>query len=283
LTPAIRRADCLPSSCSDTSPVDLQQSLLVEQEHAEWFLAERVVPGTEIHKDRDVTWVVHTGAAWRNAGIMVRLSPSSAARRIDTLLARYQRHRRGMALWISPSATPSNITDLLTARRLRCQKYYPAMIRDLADRTPSFQQPKELVIRRVIDPTEFRNTAHPAIGPLTTLLRRNAFERMRVLLSQPSARTRDYVAWLNGTPVGAIEVFVGSKCAGIHGLTVTERYQGRGIASALIERACIDIRDLGAERIGLLASTEGQRLYVRRGFHEVARFGYWYRSFQRDC
>jgi hypothetical protein len=96
------------------------------------------------------------------------------------------------------------ITDLLTARRLRCQKYYPAMIRHLADRAPSFQQPKELVIRRVIDPAEFRNTAHPAIGPPTTQPRRNAFERLRALLSQPPARTRDYVAWLNGTPVGAI-------------------------------------------------------------------------------
>ena len=106
---------------------------------------------------------------------------------------------------------------------------------------------------------------------------------MRALLSQPSSRTRDYVAWLKGTPVGSIEVFVGSKCAGIHGLTVPERYQGRGIASALIERACNESRDLGAERIALLASTEGQRLYVCRGFREVARFGYWYRSFQRDC
>jgi len=188
-----------------------------------------------------------------------------------------------MALWISPSATPSNITDLLTARRLRCQKYYPAMIRNLADRGPSFRQPKELVIRRVSDPTEFRHSVHPAIGPLTTQLRRNAFERMRALLSQPSARTHDYVAWLNGTPVGAIEVFVGSECAGIHGLTVPEQYQGQGIASALIERACIDVRALGVERIGLLASAEGQRLYVRRGFLEVAQFGYWYRSFQRNC
>jgi GNAT superfamily N-acetyltransferase len=58
---------------------------------------------------------------------------------------------------------------------------------------------------------------------------------------------------------------VGSTCAGIHGLTVLERYQGRGIASALIERACVDVRDLGAQRNGLLASTEGQRPYVRRG------------------
>ena len=91
---------------------------------------------------------------------------------------------------------------------------------------------------------------------------------MRALLSEPSARTLEYVAWLNGTPVGAIEVFVGSECAGIHGLTVPERYQGRGIASALIERACIDLRDRGADRIGLLASAEGQRLYVRRGFQK---------------
>jgi hypothetical protein len=31
----------------------------------------------------------------------------------------------------------------------------------------------------------------------------------------------------------------------------------------------------------LLASAKGQRLYEQRGFSEVGRFGYWYRSFQR--
>jgi GNAT superfamily N-acetyltransferase len=274
---------CLSQPCSGADPIDLQASLLVEREHAESFLAERRVPGAEIHHDRDITWVVHAGQAWRNAGIMVRFSPSSAARRIDTLLARYQRHRRGMALWISPSATPTNIADLLTARRLRCRKYFPAMIRNLADRAPSYHQPERLVIRRVTNLAEFRNTPHPAIGPLTTQLRRNAFERLRAVLSDPSARTRDYVAWLDQQPVGAIEVFVGPDCAGIHGLSVLDSYQRRGIASALLEHACLDLRDLGAHTIGLLATTEGQRLYVRRGFREVAQFAYWYRSFQRDC
>jgi GNAT superfamily N-acetyltransferase len=273
----------LSQSCSCAAPVDLQESLLIEREHSESFLAERAVPGAEVHQDRDITWVVHAGQTWRNAGIMVRFSPSSAERRIDTLLARYQRHRRGMALWISPSATPTNIADLLTARRLHCRKYFPAMIRNLADRAPSYHQPKRLIIRRVIDLAEFRNTPHPAIGLLTTQLRRNAFERLRALLSDPSARTRDYVAWLDHEPVGAIEVFLGSDCAGIHGLSVLDSYQRRGIASALIEHACDDLRELGAQAVGLLATTEGQRLYVRRGFRDVAQFGYWYRSFQRDC
>jgi GNAT superfamily N-acetyltransferase len=265
------------------TPVDLEQSSLVEREHAEWFKAERVVPGVEVHEDRDVTWIVHSGQAWRNAGIHIRFSPSSAARRLDAMIDRYQRHRRGMALWISPAATPTNITDLLTERRLRCRKYFPAMTRNLADRQTPFHQTKPLIIRRVSDLAEFQRTPHPAIGALTTQLRRQAFDRLRALLSEPLARSRNYVAWLNDEPVGAIEVYQGSACAGIHGLSVLDRYQRRGIASALIEHACDDLRSLGAKTIGLLATTDGQQLYARRGFREVARFGYWYRTFQRDC
>ena len=261
--------------------VDLDQALLVEQEHAESFVAERVVPGVEVHEDRDITWMVHSGQAWRNAGIMVRFSDSSAARRLETLIARYQRHRRGMTLWISPSATPANIGELLTARGLRCRKYYPAMIRTQRDRVAPIDTPKGLVIRRVTDLAAFRTTAHPAIGPLTTELRRAAFARLGALLSDTEERTRNYVAWLKDEPVGAIEIFVGSESAGVHGLSVLEAHQRRGIASALLEHAWEDVQDLGARSLGLLATSEGQQVYVRRGFREVARFGCWYRSFQR--
>ena len=141
---------------------------------------------------------------------MVRFSSASAARRLDTLIARYRRRRRGMTLWISPSATPANIGELLTERRLRCRKYYPAMICDLGDRVAPVQSPTQLVIRRVVDVEEFRKTAHPAIGPLTTELRRAAFARLRASLSDSSQRSRNYVAWLNGEPVGSIEIFMGS-------------------------------------------------------------------------
>jgi GNAT superfamily N-acetyltransferase len=155
-------------------------------------------------------------------------------------------------------------------------------MRVLADRVPRPKRCPGLSIRRVEDVREFEKTPHPAVGRLTTALRRVAFERLRALIGDSAGGTRDYVAWLDGTPVGAIEVFVGSASAGIHGLTVLERFQRRGIASALIESACDDLRATGVPTIGLLATTEGQRLYLQRGFREVARFGYWYRSFQRN-
>lgn len=128
---------------------------------------------------------------------------------------------------------------------------------------------------------EFERLPYPSIGPLTTTLRRVAFERLHRLLADRKGRTRAFVAWLDGQPVGAIELFHGTESAGVHGLSVLDRYQGRGIASALLEEGCREAGNEGFDHVALLATTEGQRLYQRRGFVEVGRFGYWYRSFQR--
>jgi GNAT superfamily N-acetyltransferase len=265
------------------APVNVERAELVERHHAEWFVAEHVVPGAEVHQERDLTWVVHAGLAWRNAGIMVRFSQASAARRLDAVLERYQEHGRGMALWLSPGATPPNITELLTQRRLRCRGHFPAMVRQLGHRTHRSRPSKQLDIRPVRDLEDFANTPHPSIGPLTTPLRRRAFERLAALVADAHGRTRHYVGWFNGVPVGALEMFLGSECAGIHGLSVLEGYRGRGIGTALIERGCEQARRDGATSVALLATNEGHRLYLRRGFEEVARFGYWYRSFQHRC
>jgi len=98
--------------------MNLEQALLVERHAAEWFRANAIVPGAELHDDPDVTWVVKPGSVWSNAGVMVRFSATSAGGRLATLVARYREDGRGMALWISPAATPDNLPELLRARRL---------------------------------------------------------------------------------------------------------------------------------------------------------------------
>jgi predicted N-acetyltransferase YhbS len=90
-----------------------------------------------------------------------------------------------------------------------------------------------------------------------------------------------FVAWRDGQPVGSSELFLGSACAGLHSLTVPEQYRQRGIGTALVEHTCAEAVLRGASTIVLLASSDGRPLYERCGFGAVARFGYWYRSFQR--
>jgi GNAT superfamily N-acetyltransferase len=256
-------------------------ALLVERHTAEWFSAQVVIPDAEVHEDPDITWVVHPGSIWSNAGTMLRFSPRSAGARLDTIVARYRRHGRGMGLWVSPAATPSNLSDLLRARRLRCRKRFPAMVRTL-NKTSARKSPSDgLQIRPVDDPDQFEKTPHPSVGPVTTPLRRRRLESLRTWVLDRSQRTRAYVAWLGGKAVGASVLFLGSESAGLHDLTVLEEFRGRGIGAALVEHTCQEAVRSGASTMVLLATSEGQRVYERAGFSEVARFGYWFRSFQR--
>ncbi|MGQ0736971.1 MAG: GNAT family N-acetyltransferase [Acidobacteriota bacterium] len=154
--------------------------------------------------------------------------------------------------------------------------------RTLNEPTAEGPDDRNIAIDRVLDAAPFEETPHPAIGQITTPIRRHELERLRALVSAETQRTRAYVAWIEGHPVGAIELFLGSQAAGVHGLHVSPAWQGRGVASALLEHVCGEAAQSRYSSLVLLASSEGQRLYVRRGFREVGRIAYWYRSFQRS-
>jgi GNAT superfamily N-acetyltransferase len=240
-----------------------------------------VVPGAEVHDDPDVTWVVQPGSIWGNAAVMVRFSEEEAPDRLDTMVERYRRHGRGMGLWISPEATPAHLSRLLRLRRIHCRKRFPAMIRDLGDRAPGPAMPRDLAIQIVGDHDEFRTVPHPSIGAITTDRRRQMLDGLRALVASAPARIVSLVARLRGAPIGASLLFLGSECAGLHDLTVAPEHRGRGYGAALLARTCREAWKRGASTMALLATSDGQRLYERSGFSEVARFGYWFRSFQR--
>jgi GNAT superfamily N-acetyltransferase len=224
---------------------------------------------------------VHPGRVWSNAGVMIRLTRASAPVRLDTLVKRYRAHRRGMGLWVSPLATPDTLLDLLRARGLRCRKRFPAMLRDLTKTLQPAPLPSGITIRAVTDVKPFHTTPHPSIGPLTTPLRRTAFESLRAILGGEPDRVRAFVAWSGTTPVGATLVYLGNECAGLNDVDVVDEYRHRGIGAALVDHSCRYAAEHGASSIVLLATGMGERVYARCGFVEVARFGYWYRSFQR--
>src|SRR5262249_39155400 len=69
---------------------DPEGALLIEREIAAWIEAQDVVPGAEVHRDPDVTWVVQPGHAWGNSGTLIRFTPESAPGRLDDLIRRYR-------------------------------------------------------------------------------------------------------------------------------------------------------------------------------------------------
>ena len=140
---------------------------------------------------------------------MIRIPDAHAAGRLDTLIARYRRHGRGMGLWLSPDARPADLPALLRARRFRCRKHFPAMVRTLSQPVERLEVPSTLVVQQVRDVKSFETTPHPAIGPPTTELRRQALGRLRAVVAAPASRIVPFVVSLGGAACGFKRVVSG--------------------------------------------------------------------------
>src|SRR5690349_8258969 len=92
-----------------------------------WYAAHADVPGMEVHRDPDVTWMLSNGATWFNSGTSLRLEQKTARKRLDQIFERYASHGRGIGLWVDDEAAPADLTDHLKRLGLRCKKHFPAM------------------------------------------------------------------------------------------------------------------------------------------------------------
>lgn len=68
---------------------------LVEQLTGEWMVAHHGIPGVELHRDADATWMLQAGGARATAGVALRFSEGVAGARLDEILATCRRHGRG--------------------------------------------------------------------------------------------------------------------------------------------------------------------------------------------
>jgi ribosomal protein S18 acetylase RimI-like enzyme len=72
-----------------------------------------------------------------------------------------------------------------------------------------------------------------------------------------------------GQPVGTIRLSLRDGAGAIHGFVVDSAHRGRGIGRDVLRRACVQLREQGAARVGLEVAVENDRalrLYTAAGF-----------------
>ncbi len=243
-----------------------------------WYAVQTDVPGVEVHRDPDVTWMLSNGAIRANSGTALRFSGASAARRLDQILNRFAQHGRGTGFWIDEDVTPQNIGELLKERGLRCRKRVSGMWCDLTQ-LPKIPVPKGIRIIRTPHHSMYLRHPHPYFGPITTAIRRHELNRLAHLAAQWPDRFFNFVALDPGNrPIGACSMFVNDAVAGFYDVGVLQQHRGRGIGSAMLAQALGFARDRDATQAVLLASGMGSGMCRRVGFREVCKIAYWYRS-----
>lgn len=246
-----------------------------------WYAAQADVPGMEVHRDPDITWMLSNGATWANSGVSLRFSSVNAGRRIDQILEYYAERGRAAGFWVDHEATPANIEELLKQCGLRCRKRFPGMRCDL-DELPKPPIPKGIRIIQTPHHSMYLRHAHPYFGPITTAIRRHELNRLAHLAAQWPKRFFDFVALAaDNRPVGACSMFLDDGVVGFYDVGVLEQERNKGIGSAIMAHALRFARQHNATQAVLLASGMGYGMYRRVGFREVCQIAYWYRALKR--
>jgi GNAT superfamily N-acetyltransferase len=241
-----------------------------------WYTAQADVPGIEVHRDPDITWMLSNGTTWSNSGTSLRFKASKAGHRLDQILKRYAQQGRGAGFWVDGDATPSEIEDLLKDRSLRCRKRFPGMWCDLA-KLPKIPVPDGIRILQTPHHSMYLRQPHPYFGPITTAIRRHELNRLAHLAAQWPKQFFDFVALAaDNRPVGACSMFVDESTAGFYDVGVLERDRTQGIGGAMMAHALRFARERGAMQAVLLASGMGYGMYRRAGFREVCKIAYWH-------
>ena len=243
-----------------------------------YYAAQAEVPGIELHRDPDITWMLSNGTTWSNSGTSLRFKAGNAGRRLNQILKRYAEHGRGAGFWVDDDATPADLTGHLKELGLRCRKRFPGMLCDLA-KLPKISVPEGIRIIQTPHHSMYLRHPHPYFGPITTAIRRHELNRLAHLAAQWPKRFFDFAALAaDNRPLGACSMFIDDSVAGFYDVGVLEEERNQGIGSAMMAHALRFARVQAATQAVLLASGMGCGMYRRVGFREVCKIAYWYRT-----
>lgn len=259
---------------TDTSPASLARAIAENFVAAYTLLAE--AHGTVRERDGITAIVTRIPVAEFNGVFRAMLPPDLARERVDAHIGEaldWLRAQGAPFSWyITHTTAPVDLPRLLEARGLRQSESSPGMAVDLTALNEEVPAPAGLEIAPVAHERELEvwvraSTAGFGMPDTYVAPIRAALDGLDL---GPSARSRLFVARLDGAPVGTAALILGGGAAGLYSIATLSAYRRQGIGAQLTLAALREARQRGY-RIGVLeASTMGRPVYERLGFRQYA-------------
>lgn len=250
------------------SAIDTNQTAL--------FSLLRGWPDAEFHQDDEILWVItRIPFPLFNAILNARLTAEKVDATIEAAIAR-GRSRNVPLLWsIGPETRPSNLAASLKAHGFTHVEDSPGMAADLATLNESLPTPPNCRIERVADSAAFAiwcDTVVAGFG-MPEFVKAPMREAFGSLALGPREPLRHYIGWLDGKPVAASSLLLGSGVAGIYNVATLAEARRQGIGAAITLAPLREARADGY-RVGILHSSPmGVGVYTRLGFREYCKIG----------
>ena len=214
--------------------------------------------------------------AFNNVVMHTRLPPDGAGELIGQALIHFRsRSVRRLSWWIEEGAQAADLRKQLVAHGLNFVEGGTGMAADLRALPADLATPAGLTIAPVEDKEALSQWAHIVntgfglpVWSETIWLALFAGLGFELPL-------RNYLATLNGQPVGASQLFLGAGVAGIYNVTCVPEARSRGVGTAITLAPLREARSLGFH-VGILqASHLGYNVYRRLGFRDFGKLSHY--------
>ena len=259
---------------------DLSTPTLVRAIKANWndyyyYLGR--APQAELHAGPHLTWLL-TGIpdTFNNVVLQTRLPSNGAGELIGGALAHFRsRSVRRLSWWTEAGAQETELKKQLVAHGLTFTEGGTGMAADLRALPIDLPTPAGLSISPVENRETLKQWAHIVNAGFGLPLWSETlwFALFADLVFE--LPLRNYLALLNGQPVGSAQLFLGAGVAGIYNVACVPQARGRGVGTAITLATLHEARRLGYH-IGILqASHLGYNVYRRLGFHDFGKLSHY--------
>lgn len=232
-------------------------------------------PGCEIFDRGGLAWFV-TGIPHPlfNGVMATDLSEAGANRAIDDLVAEFRRRKIPLEWTTMAGTRPRDLGHRLEARGFEHTLDVPGMAMDLR-LLPDDAPPGGLSIETARSRADLETCLRIALTTfeISETFAPRLLEIEGGMPDDQKARTRHYLATLDGQPVATSELYLAAGVAGLYFVGTIPEARRRGLARAVTIAALRDARDMGY-RVGTLQATPmGASVYRRLGFREYLTMG----------
>lgn len=234
-------------------------------------------PNAELYASPHLTWLL-TGIpdTFNNVVLQTRLPPDGAGELIAQALTHFRsRNVRRLSWWTEEGAQETDLKKQLVAHGLIFDEGGTGMAADLHALPKDLPTPAGLTITPVENKETLKQWARIVnIGfGLPSWSERIWFDLFADLVFE--LPLRNYLAILNGQPVGTAQLFLGAGVAGIYNVTCVPEARGRGVGAAVTLAPLLEARNLGFHISILQASHLGFGVYRRLGFQDFGKLSHY--------
>lgn len=223
--------------------------------------------GMKIHS-KDIEYVTSDDGKGPERIFNINIDSENIEERIDEIIAHIKAGIIPDSFLITPNTQPKNLADILSEKGFKLDISGSFMAMDLSESNIKLNQPDNVKMKKVDNLEE--------LAQWIMIINKDLFGCEIMSFDQfhdiyLMDNTKFYIALYDDVPAAACMTITDKNIADLDMVVTRKEYRKRGLATEVITKALIDLKEYGIKTVSLRAEPDGINLYKKLGFKEYSK------------